>query len=264
MKKSMKKRSLLSAVAMLVVSAIVLTSATYAWFSMSNSARVENLDVRVAAQSGLELSLNNVDWFSTITEEHFETVKELDLSALNFAPVDALRLGDDTLSFRKGSLADDVITMGTATANADYLEFDLNLRVGKPGTVKFTQGTGSESSISGLNTATIAYASITDTTGTKIYAADSNGAYNAINSDVTSTQAVNGIAQTAAHVTPTTIQSGLIDSHELVFTDAGTQSITVRVWIEGQDAQCQGSYSGGTVGINLLLNFIPDEEPSTT
>lgn len=261
MKKSMKKRSLLSAVAMLVVSAIVLTSATYAWFSMSNTAKVENLEVKVAAQSGLELSLNNMDWFSTITEEHFESVKGLDLSALNFAPVDAL-LGESSLDFRKGSLADDVITMGVATANADYLDFELNLRVGKPGTVEFTQG-ASVSSITGLNTATIAYASITDTKGTKIYAADSNGAYNAIKSGVTSTQAVNGIAQTAAHVTPTTIQSELIDSHELVFTDAGTQSITVRLWIEGQDADCQGSYSGGTVGINLLLNFIPDEEPST-
>jgi len=48
----MKKRSVLSAVAMLLVSAIVLTSATYAWFASGSSASVTTVTATVSNSDG--------------------------------------------------------------------------------------------------------------------------------------------------------------------------------------------------------------------
>ena len=48
----MKKRSLVAALAMLVVSAIVLTSSTYAWFAVSDSAEVTTISAQVTNASG--------------------------------------------------------------------------------------------------------------------------------------------------------------------------------------------------------------------
>ena len=48
----MKKRSLVAAIAMLIVSAIVLTSSTYAWFASNSAANVETISANVANNDG--------------------------------------------------------------------------------------------------------------------------------------------------------------------------------------------------------------------
>ena len=48
----MKKRSLVAAIAMLMVSAIVLTSSTYAWFATSSAAAVDKFSATVTNNSG--------------------------------------------------------------------------------------------------------------------------------------------------------------------------------------------------------------------
>ena len=58
MKKTMKKSALLSSVAMLIVSAIVLTSATYAWFSSSKKVYVNELEANVKVTTGLLISVD--------------------------------------------------------------------------------------------------------------------------------------------------------------------------------------------------------------
>lgn len=58
MKKTMKKSALLSSVAMLIVSAIVLTSATYAWFSSSKKVTVNELEASVVVSTGLVISVD--------------------------------------------------------------------------------------------------------------------------------------------------------------------------------------------------------------
>ncbi|MBE6783067.1 MAG: hypothetical protein E7536_03555 [Ruminococcaceae bacterium] len=65
MKKTMKKSALLSSIAMLVVSAIVLTSATYAWFSSSKQVTVQNLQTSVKVSTGLLVSVDKGDNWST-------------------------------------------------------------------------------------------------------------------------------------------------------------------------------------------------------
>jgi hypothetical protein len=55
-KKSSTARKLLPAVAMLAVSAVSLSSATYAWFTMNKEVTVENLTIQAKAEGGLLIS----------------------------------------------------------------------------------------------------------------------------------------------------------------------------------------------------------------
>ncbi len=56
MRKNSKKRVLLSSVAMLMVAAVSLGSATYAWFTASTSVTAEGINVRTSKTSKLEIS----------------------------------------------------------------------------------------------------------------------------------------------------------------------------------------------------------------
>jgi hypothetical protein len=60
-KKNSKMRKLLPAFAMLTVSAISLSSATYAWFTMNKEVEVTGLTLRTKVSSNLLLSENNVE-----------------------------------------------------------------------------------------------------------------------------------------------------------------------------------------------------------
>lgn len=69
----MKKRSLFAAVAMLIVSALVLTSATYAWFNVGGGAQViEQKGTVMEAGSGVRLKTGSgMDWNSTLLPQDF-------------------------------------------------------------------------------------------------------------------------------------------------------------------------------------------------
>ena len=133
--KKTRKRAMLSSVAMLLVSVVALTTATYAWFSNSSKAQVNSLDVNVASASGIQISLTGTDnWKSAISGSEI-------LSASSFAgtltPVstalgpDAKTGEDNELKFYLGTMADggnDVITTA-ATKNSQYLAVDLYVKV---------------------------------------------------------------------------------------------------------------------------------------
>lgn len=65
MKNTLKKRTFLSAIAMLVVSAIVLTSSTFAWFSMAKRVEVETMELNITSPDGVQLS-GNANAFTTM------------------------------------------------------------------------------------------------------------------------------------------------------------------------------------------------------
>lgn len=65
MKNTLKKRTFISAIAMLVVSAIVLTSSTFAWFSMATRVEVETMELNITSPDGIQLS-GNASAFTTM------------------------------------------------------------------------------------------------------------------------------------------------------------------------------------------------------
>jgi len=84
-RKTVKKRSLIFAIAMLLISAITLTSSTFAWFSMGPRAEVQAMDLTVSSPDGIQISANATQWDSLLT------VNEL---------FDRLPLGSDDLQAR--------------------------------------------------------------------------------------------------------------------------------------------------------------------
>ena len=65
MKNTLKKRTFISAIAMLVVSAIVLTSSTFAWFSMAKRVEVQTMELNITSPDGVQLS-GNANAFTTM------------------------------------------------------------------------------------------------------------------------------------------------------------------------------------------------------
>lgn len=67
-KKNQRKRAFLAAIAMLLVSAIVLTTASFAWFTLGRSAQVDELDLKVTKQGeGIAISANATEFTDTLT-----------------------------------------------------------------------------------------------------------------------------------------------------------------------------------------------------
>lgn len=76
MKKTFKKRAFISAIAMLIVSAIVLTSATYAWFSMAKRVDVKSMELNVTSPEGIQISANTSAFTTKLTVDNIKGTDE--------------------------------------------------------------------------------------------------------------------------------------------------------------------------------------------
>ena len=65
--KKLKKRSFVGAIALLVISAITLTTSTFAWFSMGQDAKIETMELTVSSPDGFEISANAETWTQVLT-----------------------------------------------------------------------------------------------------------------------------------------------------------------------------------------------------
>ena len=69
-KKNQKNRAFFAAISMLLLSAIVLTTASFAWFSLGRSATANSLDLKVTKQGeGIQISANAVAFTDELTFE---------------------------------------------------------------------------------------------------------------------------------------------------------------------------------------------------
>lgn len=69
MKRKNKKRAFVVSIIMLLISAIVLTSSTFAWFIMGDKATIEEMDIKLYASEGFQISANATDpsWRQNLT-----------------------------------------------------------------------------------------------------------------------------------------------------------------------------------------------------
>lgn len=63
----MKKKKVLVAFAMLLLTGVALSTASYAWFTANTSLTLGQLDVNVQATNGIQVSLDATNWKSTLT-----------------------------------------------------------------------------------------------------------------------------------------------------------------------------------------------------
>lgn len=169
MKKTIKKRAFVSAIAMLIVSAIVLTSSTFAWFSMSKEASVESMDLTVSSPEGIQISANASAWTASLTvDEIFDTDDQTtsrydayegnnNLYPADLIPVSSAFRGANSSTgyadFFKASLNDSGKASITAVTQskdsqdaAGLIAFDLFFKVAEAQTVKFGASTFTDNS----------------------------------------------------------------------------------------------------------------------
>lgn len=160
MKKTIKKRAFVSAIAMLIVSAIVLTSSTFAWFSMSKQATVDSMDLTVSSPEGIQISANASAWTANLTIDEIFNTDETTTSRYdayenntNLYPTDlvpvssAFEYANSTtgvVDFYKATLNDkgyaNVSLVSQTAGNADnagLISFDLFFKVAQQTTVYF-------------------------------------------------------------------------------------------------------------------------------
>ena len=72
-KKSKRKIDLKTAILVLLLLAALLFASTYAWFTANKVVSVSDIDVRIEAKSGLQISADGVNWKSTLTVDDLKS-----------------------------------------------------------------------------------------------------------------------------------------------------------------------------------------------
>ena len=154
MKNTLRKRTFISAIAMLLVSAIVLTSSTFAWFSMAKRVEVENMKLNITSPDGVQISANTEAFTTMLTmadfvDEEATTRWKAYTGHTNHFP-ELLRpsssnmaLANSLPKFFEGSVSDSgVLSLAQVQdTTGGYVVFDLFVKVGKNETVWWNETT---------------------------------------------------------------------------------------------------------------------------
>jgi len=127
-----RKNMLRSSLVMLLVAAISLSSATFAWFTAGKTAAVTDIEFTAEAASGIQISANTTDWKSTVSASEINTAQSNALTG-KLIPVSSAGSvsGDGALQLYQGSMGDDgsltttLATMSSLSSGGGYYKFDL-------------------------------------------------------------------------------------------------------------------------------------------
>lgn len=245
----MKKRSLVAAVAMLLVSALVLTSATFAWFAKGTATSVTTMTTTVTNSDGsLLVAAKNADGFfkTSISADDFIATGDYEgLTATNNAlkPVD-MKLA--TLSSEPvfyGCSYDGYTFTAGAAASGDYLVYNWYIKADKAGTIElnpsFNAGTGT-----GFVYGLVRVNNICHVYGTS---SDTYTPFDDNNLTATEAGTPNGVVE-AGEVGAGALAANAVSvtndaSIQIAATANQVYTVTCYIWAEGQDTGCFGSVS---------------------
>ena len=86
-KKEEKKRKLILIIFLFVFSLIILSSATYAWFSANKNALIDSIDINVATVNGIQISADAINWDNELTIDELHDASRTYRNALNQFPL---------------------------------------------------------------------------------------------------------------------------------------------------------------------------------
>jgi hypothetical protein len=255
----MKKRSLVAAVAMLIVSAVLLTSATYAWFAGGAIASVQKATATVEGGAGnVQVSHN-----ATTGWDNEVTLAELGLTnATSLTPIDVVPGQDGDhftvygCSYDGTSFAASESTLdGNALVYTWYVRSvdvkDTTKKIGV--TVAFDPGTSSNYVYGAVcvdNEAPMIYSALNDSYnpfgGASLTATENATVRNGIVNTGDNSDTIDG------SLGSTVSASANATNLKLDLTAAGAyHTIKCVVWAEGQDASCFGTNSCSGAGFTF-------------
>lgn len=156
------RRTILIALLMLLVTAISLTTSTYAWFTANSTVTLDSLDVNVTASNGIQVSMDATNWKASLTTADITgpayTGHKNQVPA-GLVPVSTAGTIDDTIGFLnmyKGGVEANatqgyyILTSeqsieapdagGDAGTTGDFIAFDLFIQSADAETLYLTAG----------------------------------------------------------------------------------------------------------------------------
>jgi len=307
MNKLMRKLSI--SILAVVFAVVAMGATTFAWFTITNTARINQFDVYVTAGSGFEIAVTGIDgtpsaWKSTITETEVEAaignvvLKDLtSTDGVNFYPIS--KIGADV------GVAGIDYTLGSKVTDG-YVEFEVHFRSKAQGTVALNMTETDITSTGKTKVADVAFAEAY--TGNESFLATDNVtayAMNAVRMAIIETDTlilekkaatgnVDGtldntrgfgkdhtkgalayyIAKNQIDITGIDL-SGLAEPITQEFGDTAyttkiadiatgpsnewyTGKITVRIWLEGWDAECLNVIFNDHLKVNIQFEYTPN------
>ncbi|MDD4056800.1 MAG: hypothetical protein PHF85_04040 [Bacilli bacterium] len=307
MNKLMRKLSI--SILAVVFAVVAMGATTFAWFTITNTAKINQFEVQVTAGSGFEIAVTTVEgvpsaWKSTITKEEVKAaigsnVVLKDLTSEDgetFYPIS--KIGVDV-----GVNGTDDYKLGTVATDG-YAEFDIHFRSKAVGTVKLNMTETDITSEGKTKVADVAFAeaytggeSFTATSNVLAYAM--NAARMAIIGSSTVILEKAGATANAAETLDNTVGFGTahakgalayyiaknqIDTTDMDLSGVGTGpgtvkfldtaydtavasivtgpdndwytgKITVRIWLEGWDAECLNVIFSDTLQVKIQFEY---------
>lgn len=235
MKKSSRRRLLLSSVVMLLVAVFALSTATYAWFTNSSTAKATGVNVSTTKLSNLQVcdtnSANDADWTN---EVNFGINKQLMPSST----------GNLTAWYATTALTEDAYNRDTAAA-IDTVTGNDNYVVSKTFYIR-SKNVDAENVKWSLDLGN------TDATAKKyLRVALVGGDGNVIwSSNEISTLGLTSTAGATKGLTSSSAVTGTL--FESLTKDTPVE-LTLHVWFEGQDTECYNGTAGCTA--DVTINF---------
>lgn len=140
MKKNLVKKAVLPALVALLCSVVALTSVSYAWFTLGNTASVDGMDMKVTSAGGLQISASG-DEGTFKSNLLFSDLKKVNTNQLLYTVVDgkeqkvevvpvstAGSVVDGKLAFYTGTIEDGQLSSSSKTTT-NYMYFDVYVKV---------------------------------------------------------------------------------------------------------------------------------------
>lgn len=276
-----RKRALLSAISMLIVSAVVLSTATFAWFSAGAEATVQNISVSVTQTSGIKISEKNTNFRGNVTIQDLYNVANGNAiynpgaaETIVFSPqsTTTASFSGSQLNMYAGSLdADELLTATlnqvTATNNGyGYVAFDLWIQATGAAVVTFggTSVGGDASQVARaawclFGQATTVGAVPGAISSVKIIEPQATATpYEGLKAPVPGVITTAGILPANATYTSTVTALTDFSTCTINFANAGYARVRIYLWADGQDAQCTDTtFSGSALTLDVKVGLVP-------
>ena len=243
------KKKLFSAAVMLLIAAVAVTSASYAWFTMNKEVSTTGLTMTATAPTSLQISVNGGDY--GVTASLATTVKPFTpVSGEYLTPELFYALTMNTDGALVSEIGDSVFTDVVAAADASrqyYVDIPVAIK-----SLELEAATNVELYIKSLeitgtigNAFKVAVINGDDLMG--IYANDGTNGWYPLEDATT-------IAEEATEPTAQGVTGGTVVG---TITAADTPvNLVLRVWLEGQDEDCIYANASGNYGVTVVFEGI--------
>lgn len=256
-KKSSSLKKLIPAAGMLAVSAMMLATSTYAWFSMSTKVSATNIQMQATASKNLLITKTGAD----ATDYSASVYLDIDRSTLT--PVSTIGGDTKTPAFFKilnvgtGMSQDSAARGGdtsftTATANTDFIKSTVWIKCVGNDTSNLT-ATINTTTGGSKNLDPAIRVMIVDVTNSKtyIYSPVTGASY------LTSGKAISGVDTSNAaildNITTTAVSGSTAITSSL--TKEVAYQYDIYAWYEGEDASCKASNTLDMAAYKFAIDF---------